>query len=220
MNLGEIKARHGFTTDKGNHYLEVYDEFFGKLKNNPIKLLEIGIFKGESLKLWSEYFQNGKIFGIDLNIPDVNFKENVFCAQADQASPTEIERALSGWGIDAFDIIIDDASHFGTLSAASFSTLFSSRLSAGGFYVVEDWGTGYWPDWPDGEALAASPLGFQNPQYPPYDKTTGNHRVPSHTAGMAGFVKSLVDLVGAQEPGGISELVIRPGIVVAQKSRL
>lgn len=55
----------------------------------------------------------------------------------------------------------------------AFETLFP-HLRPGGFYVIEDWGTGYWPDWPDGELP----------------------RWANHLAGMVGLVKELVDGVG------------------------
>jgi hypothetical protein len=55
----------------------------------------------------------------------------------------------------------------------AFDTLFP-HIRPGGFYVVEDWGTGYWPNWPDGELPQSS----------------------NHLAGMVGLVKQFVDVVG------------------------
>ena len=48
------------------------------------------------------------------------------------------------------DIIIDDASHLYKKSRASFDILFENHLKSGGMYIIEDWGCGYWPKWPNG----------------------------------------------------------------------
>ena len=52
---------------------------------------------------------------------------------------------------EGFDIIIDDASHFGDLTKIAFWHLFDNHLKPSGLYVIEDWGTGYWSDWTDGK---------------------------------------------------------------------
>lgn len=70
-----------------------------------------------------------------------------------------------------FDII-DDASHVGALTRVTFWHLFERHLEPGGIYVIEDWGTGYWPDWEDGSLLREG---------------------EPHQAGMVGFIKELVD---------------------------
>jgi hypothetical protein len=52
---------------------------------------------------------------------------------------------------EGFDIIIDDASHFGDLTKIAFWHLFDNHLKPSRLYVIEDWGTGYWSDWTDGK---------------------------------------------------------------------
>jgi hypothetical protein len=56
-----------FPTDKTtrHNYIEHYDNYFSKFKNTSINLLEIGIKKGGSIKLWREYFsKDSKIYGL------------------------------------------------------------------------------------------------------------------------------------------------------------
>jgi len=48
----------------GHNYTEVYEYFFLPLKYAPIRILEIGIEEGGSLRLWEKYFPNATIFGI------------------------------------------------------------------------------------------------------------------------------------------------------------
>ncbi len=53
-------------TDKassGHDYLTFFDSFFAPLRDQPITLLEIGVFNGASLRTWEEYFPRGKIVG-------------------------------------------------------------------------------------------------------------------------------------------------------------
>ena len=58
---------HG--TNKSWHgYMPFYDKLFNNLKDMPIMLLEIGIENGGSLLSWKDYFKQGIIYGIYLNI--------------------------------------------------------------------------------------------------------------------------------------------------------
>ena len=76
--------------------------------------------------------------------------------------------------------MLDDASHIGCNALISYETLFP-YVNPGGLYIVEDWGTGYFNDWPDGK-------------YPErLEPQVAGDRVLSHDFGMVGFVKSLVD---------------------------
>ncbi len=53
-------------TDKpGNGYTKVYYEVAKEYKNKPVNFFEIGVYFGASLKMWEEFFPQGKIFGID-----------------------------------------------------------------------------------------------------------------------------------------------------------
>ena len=63
-----------FCTDKNQVYLDNYERLFSGIKNEKITLLELGIFRGESLLLWENYFSNGKIIGIDIKTANVPSK--------------------------------------------------------------------------------------------------------------------------------------------------
>ena len=71
---------------------------------------------------------------------------------------------------EPLDLVIDDASHYYVETRAAFDTVFGSYLKPGGKYVIEDWGCGYWPTWPDGDP-------------------DGQHGLPR-------LVKELIDLLG------------------------
>ena len=78
-------------------------------------------------------------------------------------------------------MIIDDASHIGWLSRLSFQFLFLHGFRDRGLYFIEDYGTGYIPDFHDGAPFSRAP---QRPDAQVF---------PSHQWGMVGWMKQLID---------------------------
>ncbi len=169
-------------------YYEIYQKYFEMYVHKSIKLLEIGVFNGESLKVLSRFFSDSVVVGIDLEMKDIDFLDfpNICYEKADQTDAAALVNISNKYAPLGFDIIIDDASHIGAFSHTTFEALFPT-LKSGGLYIVEDWGTGYWNDWPDGGIYEK----FQTTPLP----GAIIRRLPSHDYGMVGFVKSLVDLV-------------------------
>jgi hypothetical protein len=208
-----------YDTDKGPVYLKHYASHFAPYRDLPINLLEMGVHRGGSLKMWRDYFRYGQIFGVDLNPPSVDEIERIHMFAGDAGDPKTFENIEAVTGCGVFDIIIDDASHIGSISQRSFATLFDKRLKKGGLYVIEDWGTGYFKDWPDGHVYV-----------PPTQTLDGNdprYRFHSHDYGMVGWLKGLVDLVGQVDlrvGGGaidappVDSLLIASGIAFLTKS--
>jgi len=121
------------TTDKIEAgYLPAYLGIRGRL-GSAARVCELGVERGESLLLWRGLFPDGAITGVDhkrheeLNLHGCRFVE------MDQADP-----ALPGVLGGEFDLIVDDCSHRGDLTAASFAHLWP-LLALGGYYVIEDW---------------------------------------------------------------------------------
>ena len=137
-------------TDKtgklGHFFIEgFYNEEFKKYQDKEIRLLEIGIYKGASLALWSKYFTKGEIIGIDITDQRVEKYCNldrVSCAIADAYNPT-IAKIICGHDDGSriedgsFDIIIDDGPHtVDTLQKCI--EYYLSSLKKGGVMVLED----------------------------------------------------------------------------------
>lgn|GEM_PF-1870158 len=107
--------------------------------------------------------------------------------------------------LEGFDIIIDDASHIGELTKIAFWHLFDNHLKPGGLYVIEDWGTGYWDDWPDGKRFDAKPKILSTVWPKVLSRLNIARKIPfkiptsSHNYGMVGFIKDLVDEQGAAD---------------------
>jgi SAM-dependent methyltransferase len=166
----------------------IYDRYFGNFSDRAITLLELGVHTGESLKVWASYFPRGTIIGVDIieNRVDFSAYPNIVFERGDQTDPDRLKEICLAHAANGLDIIVDDASHFGHNSAASYATLFA-YLNPGGLYIIEDWGTGYFDDWPDGSHFERLPSEAVDGQI--------GKRIPSHDFGMVGFVKSLVDEV-------------------------
>lgn len=140
-----------FKTDKavGLHdYTEIYDTYFDAIKEYPMNVLEIGVFEGESLKMWEAYFKNSTVIGLDIN-PDcakyAGDRRKVYIG-------SQIDEILL-WTIakenKAPDIIIDDGSHIWEHQIKTFRCAFP-LLKAGGLYFIEDLHTSYAAGWGTG----------------------------------------------------------------------
>jgi hypothetical protein len=125
-----------FDTDKYNHgYMSVYSPLFLEMKNIK-KILEIGIYRGDSLKLLSYFFEDGVIHGIDvLDCTHLNsdiIKTHIY----NQENIEDLNEFISNVGGD-FDLIIDDGGHTMKQQQISFGVLFK-ELKNGGVYIIED----------------------------------------------------------------------------------
>ena len=131
-NMTPIK----FTTDKINHgYMEVYLPLFTSLKDVK-KVLEIGIYKGESLNLLSHFFQKGIIHGIDISDCSYLNSEKIKTYVYNQENLNDLNKFISLTG-NEFDLIIDDGGHTMRQQQISFGRLFK-ELKSGGVYIIED----------------------------------------------------------------------------------
>jgi hypothetical protein len=134
-----------YKSDKYEHgYSEVYDKFFLKLKNKKLKILEIGVADGSSIKAWSDFFKKSTIIGFD--IKKINLKKkklnrkNIKIHCGSQIDEIFINSLISKYG--KFDVIIDDGSHFPKHVIKTFNLLFNN-LANNGIYFVEDTQTSY-----------------------------------------------------------------------------
>ena len=131
---------------KWHHYFDIYERYFGRYRDRPIRMLEIGVFRGGSLRMWKQYFHpDSTIVGIDVDpscaaheIPD----RSVYVRIGSQADPNFLAEVNGEFG--PFDIILDDGSHKTHHQILSFGALFRDALTEGGCYMVEDMHTNYW----------------------------------------------------------------------------
>lgn len=147
LELNDIALIHG--TDKSSvshNFTKYYQEVFDKFREKKLKLLEIGVLKGHSLKMWYDYFPNADIYGVD--IIDTSFVNNdrIHTFIGSQTDSTFLKQLNLTHG--PFDIIIDDGSHKSKDMRVSFEILFP-MLKSGGYYVIEDLCCCYWSEFID-----------------------------------------------------------------------
>ena len=134
----------GYNTDKSSlyhNYTKLYSLYFEQIRHEKLKILEIGIDKGYSLKTWKEYFPHADITGIDIIDLIYMEEERVHVLQGDQRDTDFLKKVNDAYG--PFDIIIDDGSHHNEDMKGSFEYLFP-LLKQGGLYIVEDLHACYW----------------------------------------------------------------------------
>jgi hypothetical protein len=157
--MADVFFQHkGRIINKWVHYLEIYDRHFAAYRYTPVKMLEIGVFKGGSLEMWREYFgPTATIFGIDINPACADYAtppNQVRIGSQDDAA--FLEKVILEMGMP--DIILDDGSHVGKHQRKSFDVLFP-RLKPGGLYVIEDLSTSYWPRYGGGYKREGTAIG-------------------------------------------------------------
>ena len=154
MHMNDLKNYYEFNTDKNlnkwKHYFDIYDENFSKFRNKKVTILEIGVFRGGSLKMWKEYFgSNAKIVGIDINPLCKQFQDtDIKIFIGDQTNESFLKSVVSEIGQP--DIIIDDGGHTSNQQISSFNFLYED-LKIGGVYLVEDTHTSYTREFQDRE---------------------------------------------------------------------
>ena len=133
------------------HYFGIYDSLLGPLRDRPIRMLEIGVYRGASLKMWRQYFPPETLLvGVDIDPTCQAFErrdENVFVRIGSQADEAFLKRVIQEFG--PFDVILDDGSHLCSHMIASFRYLFLQALVDDGLYIAEDTHTNFWPVYRD-----------------------------------------------------------------------
>lgn len=135
LTFDEIAQKHLADKSSLYHgYSEHYAHRFFSIRNEPIRLLEMGIQFGQSMKLWLEYFDHpeSQFFGMDIaqeyKCEDPRYKF-FLCNQRDAATILE--------QLPLLNIVVDDAGHYASDQATAFYELWP-RILPGGYYCIED----------------------------------------------------------------------------------
>lgn len=155
-----------YGSDKwGAHrYAAHYQQHFGPLRRDKLTILEIGVggyrvpyAGGESLRMWKRFFPRARVYAIDIFDKSPLNEDRIRIFQGSQDDPVFLRSVVDAAG--PFDIIVDDGSHVNAHVLASFEFLFP-HLRSGGWYVIEDLQTSYWPDFGGSEDPLAADTGI------------------------------------------------------------
>jgi hypothetical protein len=139
-SLSEVFQK--YDTDKGpffHNYCRQYDPLFQRFRDKPVRMLEIGVWYGNSLKAWREAFPKAEVIvGVDIESRCSVYSDperGIIVEIADATKKEVLEDLSKRYG--PFDIILDDGSHVNTDVIRTFESAFP-LLKEDGLYVVED----------------------------------------------------------------------------------
>jgi hypothetical protein len=136
MSLSELADHTVTDKDTVHSYLSLYTENLLRMKNTATRVLEVGINKGGSIKMWADFFTNATVYGIDVATDRIECdlsNPNIKCILAD-AYNVEFVRSL---GYGTFDMVLDDGPHTKE-SMIFFAREYSKLLKYGGVLIIED----------------------------------------------------------------------------------
>jgi len=124
----------------GHGYGEFYEKHLKSIKNENIKILEIGTWKGASVAAFYFYFNKAKIYCLDRNFK-LRYKSSRLkffnCNTTNIIELKNLDRSLFKNEENCLDIIIDDGSHIYSDILRNFNFFFK-KVKSGGYYIIED----------------------------------------------------------------------------------
>ena len=143
----------GDKTSAGFNLTHIYEPLFAPLREQSFNFLEIGIFKGQSLAMFHDYFTHATIHGVDITLSSYqqhlntllehgafrrkNGQQLPIVYQFDATNPQLVKQHLN---THQFGIILDDGDHHPSSQLKTFENLFFDHLEEGGIYIIEDVG--------------------------------------------------------------------------------
>lgn len=146
---GSDKGKESITTSWHN-YTIVYYDLFKRFEHAPITLFELGLGTinpnilsnmgpdgkpGASIRGWKEFFQQGTIYGADIDKDILFNEERIKTFWCDQTQPSVIKEMWTH--IPDCDIIIEDGLHEFDANVCFFENSIH-KLKSGGYYIIED----------------------------------------------------------------------------------
>jgi hypothetical protein len=143
-SLDELGRANGTDKSSVKHdYLVMYEQALRHLRLTSVSLLEIGVFKGASLRTWRDFFPRGRIVGVDIDPAALQYAgERMEVYLGDQDDPEGLRSFVEAQG--PFDVIVDDGSHMWRHQISTMRALLP-LVKPGGFYILEDLHTSYGP---------------------------------------------------------------------------
>lgn len=149
--------------DKWAHYFPVYTRHLDRFRGTAANVLEIGVYRGGGLDLWSHYLGPGaNLVGLDVDEAAVRAVGGRFpVVLGDQADPEVLRAVHEQHG--PFDVVIDDGGHTMAQQIVTAETMFP-LLKDGGVLIVEDTHTSYWQTYGGGLSDPASFVEWTKPR--------------------------------------------------------
>lgn len=128
-DLNKIGLMYGTDKSDNSHtynnltYLDIYEKYFSPIRFEKLKIVEIGVRGGNSLRVWKSYFPNAQIYGIDINPECKKHQEDRIKIYIGSQNDTRFLQSIID-KVGLFDVVVDDGSHINELTIKSFNFLF------------------------------------------------------------------------------------------------
>ena len=150
MSLKELIDNSRTDKNTTHSYLDLYHQLLRSKKETAKNVLEVGIYAGGSIKLWSDFFTNATVYGLDIiNIQNIwegiKYNDKIILH-------TSIDAYNNDFFINNFlnknikcDFILDDGPH-SLESMKQFIRLYSQIMTDDGILIIEDVQSWDWID--------------------------------------------------------------------------
>lgn len=144
MNLlDKLALKYGTDKSSAKHnYTEVYEFMLKDRREEITSVLEIGVYKGQSLMMWADYFPHAHIYGIDIREKNYKTRNSRIIHYKQNATKPEMSKTTK---IIKPQLVIDDGSHDMCDHQITFELVFP-QLDSGAMYVIEDLHTCFMPE--------------------------------------------------------------------------
>jgi hypothetical protein len=150
MNLEEIVDNSRTDKNTIHSYLPLYQNLLINKKETAKNVLEIGIYKGGSIKLWNDFFTNANVYGLDIMNSDYvwegikNNKKIILHTSIDAYNNDFFINNFLNKNIRC-DFMLDDGPH-SLESMVQFIKLYSQIMTDDGILIIEDVQSWDWID--------------------------------------------------------------------------
>jgi hypothetical protein len=149
MSLEEIVDNSRTDKNTVHSYLPLYQQLLISKKETAKNVLEVGICNGGSIKLWSDFFTNANVYGLDImninNVWEGIIKEKIILHTSCDAYNNDFFITYFLNKNIKFDFMLDDGPH--TLeSMKEFIQLYSQIMTDDGILIIEDVQSWDWID--------------------------------------------------------------------------
>lgn len=150
MSLEELVDNSRTDKNTDHSYLALYQQLLISKKESAKNILEIGICYGGSIKLWSDFFTNAIVYGLDIiNIDNVwegikNNEKIILHTSTDAYNHDFFTTHFLNKNIKC-DFMLDDGPH-SLESMKQFIRLYSQIMTDDGILIIEDVQSWDWID--------------------------------------------------------------------------
>jgi hypothetical protein len=144
--LDQIALSCGADKSSAFHdYARIYEAHLAPRRHEPLLILELGVLRGQSLRMWRDYFPKAQVFGVDIDprCASLDLGPRIRVYTGNQTDGQFLAKVANEAG--GFDLLVDDASHRSRDQIASIEILWPF-LRRGGLYAMEDTSCAFWPE--------------------------------------------------------------------------